>query len=255
MLVASIVSAISLLAPQPIVMKFQIEKDSRSAIVYPGTGTTNRPLVFCFHGHGQNGNIARKLFEIDREWPEAIVVYPNGIPGVTDSQGQGGSTPGWQKDPGQVNDRDLKFYDAMLEEISSKYKVDRKRVYVCGFSNGARFTYVLWATRHNDFAAAAAFSSQTLSNDLYKSMLPLPAFCASGRQETGITPQMSAASFQKVLEINKSDVKHPKTVKGMKNFPATKGGVESVSWLHPLGHDVPENAGKFIVPFFKRHHL
>ncbi len=94
-----------------------------------------------------------------------------------------------------------------------------------------------------------------LINDLYKSMLPLPAFCASGRQETGITPKMSAASFQKILEINKSDVKHPKTVKGMKNFPATKGGVESVSWLHPLGHDVPENAGKFIVPFFKRHHL
>ena len=66
-----------------------------------------------------------------------------------------GRFPGWQREVGQSGDRDLKFFDAVLATLKQKYPVDEHRIYATGFSNGAFFTYVLWATRGSTFAAFA----------------------------------------------------------------------------------------------------
>src|SRR4051794_9885891 len=52
----------------------------RRAIVYlPAKATSGAmPLVFSFHGHGDNiENFQHTDFQ--RAWPEAIVVYPQGV--------------------------------------------------------------------------------------------------------------------------------------------------------------------------------
>ena len=80
-------------------------------------------------------------------WPEAIAVYMQGLntPGaLTDPEGK---KPGWQKTVGDQNDRDLKFFDAVLATLKKDYKVDEKRIYATGHSNGGGFTYLLWAAR------------------------------------------------------------------------------------------------------------
>jgi polyhydroxybutyrate depolymerase len=76
----------------------------------------------------------------------AIIVYPQGLktPSLVDPQG---NTFGWQTSAGQpdLNDRDLKFFDAMLSTFKQQFTVDETRIYATGFSNGAIFTYLLWA--------------------------------------------------------------------------------------------------------------
>ena len=62
-----------------------------------------------------------------------------GLPGVAGMTDPEGSRSGWQKSPGEVGDRDVKFFDAALERIQKIYKTDPNRVYVLGHSNGSRF--------------------------------------------------------------------------------------------------------------------
>ena len=54
-----------------------------------------------------------------------VVVYPNAIDTWWDVGGM----------------RDVKFVEAVIEEMSKRYKIDRKRIYVTGFSLGAMMTY------------------------------------------------------------------------------------------------------------------
>jgi polyhydroxybutyrate depolymerase len=85
-------------------------------------------------------------------WPEAIVVYPQGLPTKTTVDPQGLKL-GWQISPGQNGNRDLKLVDAVLTHLSQKFSIDDRRIYATGFSNGGRFSYILWAQRPNLFAA------------------------------------------------------------------------------------------------------
>ena len=43
----------------------------------------------------------------------------------------------------------------MLARLKTDYKVDDKRIYSTGHSNGGGFTYLLWAARGDVFAAFA----------------------------------------------------------------------------------------------------
>src|SRR5438034_8032471 len=102
--------------------------------------TTPTPVVFVFHGHGGSMVNAARSFGIHTLWPEAIVVYLQGLntPGrLTDPEGK---LPGWQSTIGDQNDRDLKFFDAVLASLKSDYKVDERQVYSTGHSNGGGFT-------------------------------------------------------------------------------------------------------------------
>src|SRR4029077_10555421 len=131
------------------------------------------PLVFVFHGHGGNMQNISRTMHIETIWQEVIVVYPQGVntPTKIDPEGK---RPGWQRAPGDQNDRDLKFFDALLDAIGKKYNVDKRRIYVTGFSNGGVFTYVLWAARPDIIAAVAPGAGLPLPGVHMK--VPKPAF-------------------------------------------------------------------------------
>ncbi|MFY8056754.1 MAG: hypothetical protein ACOVRM_03375, partial [Planctomycetaceae bacterium] len=59
---------------------------------------------------------------------------------------------GWQKSAGDQQDRDLKFFDVVLQSLRSEYRVDDRRIYATGHSNGGGFTYLLWSERSAVFA-------------------------------------------------------------------------------------------------------
>lgn len=244
-------------SPQPKTMSTIVQGVRRSAVYYPGNSRAERvPLVVVFHGHGQSGPIANKLFGIERAWPQAFVAYPNGIPGVTDSADEGGELPGWQKDPGQLEDRDLKFFDELLSLATGSFMIDTTRIYVAGFSNGARFTYLLWSERRERLAAVAAFSSQALTADLFARMKPLPAMVGHGLRDPRVHLNEAGASFTKIVGINKAIVdKAGRSARdvGIFRYPFEQGGAETVQWTHSGGHEVPRNPGDEIAAFFKRH--
>jgi len=95
------------------VLKWTVNGASREAIVvrpakqYPGG---KAPLVFAFHGHGDTMQGFARGIRLETYWPEAIIVYPQGLPTnpATDPQGWG-----WIYSAFQDGQRDVKFVDAM----------------------------------------------------------------------------------------------------------------------------------------------
>ncbi len=239
-------------------MRTMVGGQVRTAMFYAGNSRNQRvPLVFVFHGHGQNGRIARKLFGIEEAWPQAFVIYPDGIGGIPDEMDLKGEEPGWQKDPGQLGDRDLKFFDEMLSLVTGSYMIDTSRIYSVGFSNGGRMTYLLWSQRLGKLAATAVFSSQVITNDLYRGLAPLPAMVSSGLRDTRVKYNEAAASFRRVVEQNSNLIdrngRSGRDV-GIFVYPFQAGGAETVQWTHAGGHEPPQNPGPEIVNFLTRHH-
>ncbi len=127
-------------------MTWTINREAREALVYlPKQKTAGgSPVVFGFHGHGGNMQNAERSFGFEKLWPEAIVVYMQGLPTpgqLTDPEGQ---RNGWQHDAEQKGGRDLKFFDAVLKTLREKHEIDKNRIYASGHSNGGGFSYLLW---------------------------------------------------------------------------------------------------------------
>lgn len=143
-LLASRTSAAELLRRE-----WEVDGVAREALlaIPAAASDTPAPLVFCFHGHGGSMRNAARQFHLHTEWPEAICVYMQGLntPGrLTDPEGR---RSGWQHSAGDQQNRDLKFFDAVLASIRKDYRVDERRIHSTGHSNGGGFTYLLWKER------------------------------------------------------------------------------------------------------------
>ena len=86
------------------------------------------------------------LMQIQTLWPEAIVVYPQGLNTPTTDH-PAGTMPGWKGKAGESGDRDLRLYDAIVATMKQSYAVNTRRIYATGFSNGAVFSLLVWAKR------------------------------------------------------------------------------------------------------------
>jgi len=62
--------------------------------------------------------------------------------------------PGWIIEPG-VN-REVRFFQEMIRHLSSSYCIDRERIHVMGFSNGAHLCHVLACQEPDGIASFAA---------------------------------------------------------------------------------------------------
>jgi hypothetical protein len=89
-----------------------------------------------------------------------IVVYPQGLQ-TAFPIGFGGSATGWTA-TGEHN-FDVEFLEAVIEDVASKYIIDRKRIYCCGFSNGGMMTYAMANACSDKIAAFAAISGYPLN--------------------------------------------------------------------------------------------
>src|SRR3954469_21316070 len=144
-------------AAEPAPRTWDVDGVKREALVYtPAKKTEGKlPLVFDFHGHGGTARHAAWTHRFQEDWPEAVVVYMQGLntPGkLTDPEGK---KSGWQSGPADQQDRDLHFFDAVLASMKKDYSIDENRIYATGHSNGGAFTYLLWAKRGETFAAFA----------------------------------------------------------------------------------------------------
>src|SRR6185437_12093418 len=172
--VIALISHVPLLASTELTQKWEIDGVERQGLVFaPDSANTDAsPLIFAFHGHGGTMRSADRTFRYQQLWPQAIVIYLQGLntPGrLTDPEGK---KPGWQSKVGDQNDRDLKLFDAVLKWTKRTYKVDDKRIYCTGHSNGGGFTYLLWAARPDVFAAVAPSSAAGLA--VLKTLKPKP---------------------------------------------------------------------------------
>ena len=237
------------------VRKWTVDGVAREALVFiPEKARTEAaPLVFGFHGHGGSMRNAELSFRIHTLWPEAIVVYPQGLntPGqLTDPEGK---MSGWQSGPGAMGDRDLKFVDAMLEGLQKELKVDSRRIFSTGHSNGGGFTYLLWATRGDKFAAFAP--SASAAGRVARDLKPKPVFHIAAGNDELVKFEWQKLMINHVRRLNQcGDGAAWDSEKGCTICPS-KIGSPVVTFIHDGGHRYPEDAPARIVKFFKLHAL
>lgn len=207
------------------------------------------PVVFVFHGHGGTSAQASRSFRIHEAWPEALVIYPQGLPTVgqlTDPQGR---LPGWQHVPGGEGDRDLKFVDAMFEWVREKYGLDPARTFAAGHSNGGSMVYTLWAARGDRFAGLAP-SSSVFRPDVSAKAKPKRVFIVAGREDALVRFPAQERSLQSVLRLNGADRTGERGPDGIARH-ASKSGADVYTYIHEGGHQLPADAGLKMVSFFK----
>lgn len=207
------------------------------------------PLVFAFHGHGGNSQNAARTFQIEEHWPEAIVVYMQGIPTPGQLTDPEGKRNGWQHAVGAQDDRDLKFFDTVLRYVKEHHKVDENRIYSTGHSNGGGFTYLLWSQRPDVFAAMAP--SASAAGRTLKSLKPKPVMHLAGKQDTLVKYEWQERTMEGLRWFNQCEDGKEWSKYG--TLYPSKIGTPVVTYIHPGTHKFPEEAPPLIVKFFKEH--
>jgi polyhydroxybutyrate depolymerase len=224
----------------------------RTVLVYaPASAKTNpAPVVFGFSGHGGTAAQAARESVMNREWPEAISVYPQALntPGrFIDFEGK---QSGWQLRPGHEGDRDLKFFDTLLERLKNDYRVDEKRVYALGMSSGGYFTFLLWAQRGKVLAAVAPVAAEAADN--LPVLKPKPVLFVAGTNDQRVKYEWMRATMDALRKLNGCAAEGSPWGEHCTVFPSTNG-TPVVEFIHAGGHVYPQGASGAIARFFKEH--
>jgi len=232
--------------------EFKVDGIAREALVYlPATAREQAaPVVFVFHGHSGTARNVVRSFAIHRHWPEAISVYMQGLNTPAKLTDPEGKRPGWQIARGEQQDRDLKFFDAVLTRLKQEYKVDSKRVFATGHSNGGAFTYLLWAERGDVFAAVAASSAPAAQS--LPGLKPKPALHLAGEADPLVKFEWLKHTIDAVRKLNGCEAEGKPWDKYCTLYPS-KTGTPVVTFIHPGGHPLPSPAPEIFVRFFKEY--
>ena len=140
----------------------------RSYIVYvPKDLGEGRPLLISCHGMNQDANYQKGMLKIESvaDTAKFVTVFPEGI------------DKGW--DIG--GDRDINFVKALIDAMVTKYKIDRNRVYLSGFSMGGMFTYHAMNRIPDVIAAFAPISGYPMGGTTANaSVRPIPIIHTHG---------------------------------------------------------------------------
>jgi len=237
--------------------EWTVGETAREALLYAPAAakTTLAPVVFAFHGHGGTMQRAAVMFHYQDVWPEAIVVYMQGLntPGrLIDPEGK---RPGWQNTPGAQEDRDLKFFDAVLASLKADYQVDDSRIYATGHSNGGGFTYLLWRTRGDLFAALAPSAAAGPGAEWAKrlaDLAPKPVLHLAGEKDPLVKYEWQQVTMETLRKLNGCEPTGSEWAKWCTLYPS-KTGTPVVTLIHPGAHNFPPEAPALFVKFFKEH--
>jgi polyhydroxybutyrate depolymerase len=251
-LAASVDSAFA----QGTTMTWTVDGVPRTALVFAPQPTAvggPSPLIFAFHGHGGTSQTAALGMHFQTLWPEAIVVYPQGLktPSMVDPSG---NFPGWQVELGQVSlgDRDLKFFDAMLSGLKQQFSVDDKRIYATGFSNGASFSYLLWVERGKELAAFGICAGRLWPSEHLT--LPRPVSVIAGKADQTVPFAMQEQTIETALQVDHAAGPGEQCAPLCKFYPSPLF-TPVVTWIHLGAHVYPPWAPPAFVEFFKKHKL
>jgi polyhydroxybutyrate depolymerase len=135
-----------------------LERSYRMHLPPQYDGAKPLPVVLNLHGAATNGDVQITFTGMNRKSDEAgfIVVYPEGTgPNAVALFWNSGGPP--LRRPGKsLNDRDdVGFIRAVLDDLAGVAKIDAKRVYCTGMSNGGMMTHRLGIELADRLAAIA----------------------------------------------------------------------------------------------------
>ncbi len=202
-------------------------------------GRVPAPVVLAFHPFGMNAQYMQGRAPISRAWPEALSVYPEGL-------GRAGSAaPSWQGQPGELGDRDLAFFDAMLAWLDGHTCVDRTRVFVLGYSNGAGLAHLLACERSRAIAGAAVAAGRLSC----RPAAPVPVVLSHGMQDRTIGYAQGVEASRAWAAANGCTAPPRAGVQGC--VAADGCGAATRLCTHPGGHEYETGFTKTVAEFFK----
>lgn len=165
----------------------KVGSSTRSMIMYVPAGTANPALILQLHGMNQDATFQKNSAKwepiADRE--KFIVVFPEGNNKSWDISG----------------DNDINFLKTIIDTMYSRYKIDRSRVYVSGFSMGGMMSYHA-ANKMADKIAAIAPCSGYLFGNTVNSSRPMPIIHIHGDADDVVNYSGVAATIERWREHN-----------------------------------------------------
>jgi polyhydroxybutyrate depolymerase len=147
----------------------RLDDRERQFIIVTPTGASSdepRPIVFFFHGAGGSAEQAATTYGwVEKARAERFfIVFPQGLAARSDAPSSFLLNPNIWRDEragmgGPVDD--VHFFSTLLDKLETVLPIDRRRVFVTGFSNGAAMSFTLGAHFSDRIAAIAPVSSQS----------------------------------------------------------------------------------------------
>jgi len=161
--------------------------------VPPGyDGKTALPVVIMFHGGGgkARGAMSETGWSAKADRENFFAVYPEGVPHDPGRHASFVLNPQtWNDGSGRENlpaarmqIDDVGFVNAMLDDLGARLRVDPRRVYATGFSNGASMTFRVGRELAARLAAIAPVAGSDWL-DKPAPARPIPLFYLTGTQD------------------------------------------------------------------------
>jgi polyhydroxybutyrate depolymerase len=234
--------------------KWLVDEVERTALVHlPELEQREKaPLVFAWHGHGGRARGMTRSLKLHEYWPEAIVVYPQGLKtaGFYDPEGK---RSGWEMKGKPEENRDLKFFDVMLADFRKRGMVDEQRIHSSGHSNGGGFTYILLFERGEAFASVAPSSAGAGRPFAKRAKAHIPIFHLAGEADTVVPMEWQEPTIKAIKKHNECGEAEPWGEHPLCKLYPSKLDAPLVVYLHPGGHKMPKDSGELFVKFFKGH--
>lgn len=160
--------------------------------VYDGSAAV--PVVFMLHGSGGEGE---KFYNISG-WKEVgeteniLTVFPSSWRYCIIDEGQQknitkwNSQPAeWQFCPDETPRDDIKFLNQIIDELSAKYNVDEKRVYLAGFSNGGQMAALCSVMMSDVLAAVVENAGSFYTDTTWTPLRRIPTAFQLGNKDQG----------------------------------------------------------------------
>lgn len=189
------------------------------------------PLLLNFHGFG--GSASDYMLEADmRSLADSetfILVYPQG----SCLDGFSHWNPCLPGGDNKSEADDFDFIEAMIEEVSSQYNVDRERIYAAGYSNGGMMAYGL-ATFKSELIAAIASVSGTMLDCMGPTSHPMPVIHLHGTAD-GVLPYDGSDEYSSAQSVLNYWIDFNNTVTSPTETSATNGGVTIEHYVYDQG--------------------
>jgi len=232
--------------PQLLRKTWMIDGQQREAVIHAPEEAAGKkvPVLIFFHGHGGYATEAAQTLAYHKLWPEALVVYPQGLPskGGLDREGV---KPGWQHGPQDDQGRDLKFFDTLLASLGKEYAIDPKQVFVLGFSN------VLWIERGDVISGMAPCAGTIVGTG---SRRPMPVIFIAGEKDHLATFDATLKTSETIKQLNHCQAQGKQwSMRGglTGTLYSSSAGAPFVFAVHGGTHKVPEPGPAMAVKFFK----
>jgi poly(3-hydroxybutyrate) depolymerase len=200
-------------AQSSFILNLQVEGKKRAALLRVPAGLGEKPpVVFYVHGATDSGGWFQKMGNTDAtaDREKYICIYTCAGPNC-------GSAV-WQDMQGTSN---FPYFFALLDSVDARYKIDRSRVYMTGFSQGGFISFAAACNYSDIFAAVAPISGYVNANATCAIKRPVPVYLTWGTNEGAANFLRSRDAWLKLNEC-------PATGTLSKPYPASSSGTKRV---------------------------